>query len=1101
MTQQRLHHRVFIASPSDVSAERQAVQEVIEDVNRLIGREKGVHLEPYLWEIDALPSLARPQDVINPELDDASIIVVIFWSKIGTPTGDAISGTMEELMRSIERHQKTGKPHVMVYFCSRAPELHTAAQIEQYMNVAKLKEAYPGLSQSYDTTDDFKKIMRENLSKTIDIVAGDFNPFDEDDNSNEEPILPDELQRYFNQVKATCGHIVLTGLLSDKSSPTVPLDEVYVSLSVTRPNLHIKPSSKQKSGKRVAAARIAGMINKQAESLKELSPSLADHFKDALIDEGVPKSDAEDQDSLSTAFRRVTELPAPVSTEQVRDALSTLSIEDAFRRAQHLLVEGIPGSGKSTILMHIAIALTKAHQGDQRAAEQLGYQAPYPIPVFVPLRQFWRWYRSRPETDRMFQSAQQLTEFLKAFLGPYLPAVDRIVPALERGDFVLLLDGMDEIPDLPGRGIAARIIADFIQQFSECGFVLTSRPAGLNPEVHAALSNDKDLAHCNVRPLNEIQIRIFIQAWYRALITNPEDASRRAAELIDRIGDNARVAELTRTPILLTAIAVVHQTRGELPERRADLYEHCVRAMCSRWDLAKGDEGRDLAGALDEYQKLGLFEEIAVAVHQNGSDAKSIERGPLLDLLVRHTPTLNGEAQVRARCETLLEELVDRTGLIIPDGDISYRFQHLSFQEYLVVRYISDRVENQINFLLERLLDPWWREVVLMSPAYKAMYATVEALRMIKDLAAGVENFESRDDQAKAYGLLSQALLDLRQYRVRGIDQAANDMAKVLLPVLEDPEQPGDVAARAEIAQALGFAPDPRLIESRSWQTVPAGSYPKTIGPSENKKPIQHSIEVSEFQISRWPVTVGEYRRFIDDGGYSESKWWSIRDWSFLQERQIEAPAFWEQQIDEAPNYPVVGVSWAEAMAYCAWLQSTATSSKLQGKLQIRLPTEAEWEIAACGGDVLLDAVKNEMPDRLFPWGHEWETKRANIADEEWLGALSPVGCFPAGHGPYDLWDQIGNVWEWCIDWYRVSDADDDTVRDPCVISEADASTVATLDYDLQSVRAKTRVIKGGGFRTAANEAEIRSRARAHPWCRQEDVGFRCVASSVDYLG
>jgi formylglycine-generating enzyme required for sulfatase activity len=1103
MGEQRIHHRVFIASPSDVKQERQAVEDVIREVNRLVGRDKGIYLEPYLWEIDALPSYGRPQDLINPDVDSSSIIVVIFWSKVGTPTGEAMSGTLEELDRSIKRYMETGEPHVMVYFCSRQPpELNSSIKIEQWAEVMKLKEEYSGkgICKTYETTEDFKDIMRDNLSRIINTVAGqddvDVDVPDLEDAG--EPITSAELQRYFNQVRATCGQIVLTGLLSDKSSPTVPLDDVYVSLSVTRPNLSPKKRSAARSGpgRRTAGARIAGRLQSAEAIDLEKSEDLKEDLIQALVDEGVPREDAENSDSIDTALRRVSELDRPPSTEQVRDAIATLSIEDAFRRCQHLLVEGIPGSGKSTILMHITMALVKAHQGDDRAARLLGFSSPFPVPVFVPLRYFWRWFHGRPDQDRMFQHAEQLVDFLIEFLGPYVPRVDWIVPALERGEFVVLFDGMDEVPDLPGRGIVARIILDFVQRFTNCRFALTSRPAGLSAQVINALSSDQRLAHCKVRPLNELQIRSFVQAWYRALMSDPREAERRAFELIDRIKSNPRVGELTETPILLTAIAVVHQTRGELPERRADLYEHCVRAMCSRWDLAKGEEGRALAGVLDEYQKLGLFEEVAASIHQNGSDARVIERGPLLDIILRHLPGDAGHKPARAKGEALLEDLVDRTGLIIPDGEISYRFQHLSFQEYLVVRYISDRVEDQVSFLLDRLLDPWWREIVLMSPAYKAMYATVEARAMIERLADGVNRFKSPDDRAEAYGLLSRALLDLCQYRVRDIKKTVNGLADSLVPILNDTSQPGGLAARVQIAKALGLAGDPRLADGQMWQEVPGGKCFLVEDDSESNN-VDRSFDVSDFLICRWPVTVGEYKSFVDSGGYRERKWWSPSDWDFLKERDIQGPLDWEEQIENVPNVPVVGVSWPEANAYAAWLRTQL--SGLDQSLTLRLPTEAEWVLAARGAYQLNTGTENPMPRRVYSWGDVWAEKHANCGGDNFLGELCPVGCFPAGNGPYGVWDQIGNIWEWCLDWHAARFPTMSSERDPVVISEEDATVVVTQDFDGESVNATARVAKGGSFTSDPSESTINQRIRVQPWFRQNDLGFRCAASRVKH--
>src|SRR5262249_31964594 len=170
--------------------------------------------------------------------------------------------------------------------------------------------------------------------------------------------------------------------------------------------------------------------------------------------------------------------------------------------------------------------------------------------------------------------------YLRLTLTPYIGSSGWLRTALEDGSFTLLLDGMDEIPDEIVRRRVASIIRDFVRRYKNCRVALTSRPAGLTPAVLQQLRAGGRLAHCEMRPLDQNQMSRFIQAWYRALVTDPHEAQRRAQGLIKRIEASPRVAELAQIPILLTAVAVVHQTRGDLPERRADLYEHCIRALC-----------------------------------------------------------------------------------------------------------------------------------------------------------------------------------------------------------------------------------------------------------------------------------------------------------------------------------------------------------------------------------------------------------------------------------------------------------------------------------------------------------------------------------------
>jgi formylglycine-generating enzyme required for sulfatase activity len=139
----------------------------------------------------------------------------------------------------------------------------------------------------------------------------------------------------------------------------------------------------------------------------------------------------------------------------------------------------------------------------------------------------------------------------------------------------------------------------------------------------------------------------------------------------------------------------------------------------------------------------------------------------------------------------------------------------------------------------------------------------------------------------------------------------------------------------------------------------------------------QHRVWLDAYYADVYPVTVRQYRVFCQASGRG----------------MPEAP-FWGGWLDD---HPVVNVSWHDAVAYCEWA----------GK---RLLTEAEWEKAARGVD-----------GRIWPWGNEWDGRAAHCDYQhhcEWSGKTAPVGSHSGGVSPYGCHDLIGNVWEWCADWY-----------------------------------------------------------------------------------
>ena len=161
---------VMIASPGDVSAERDIVREVIHDWNDVNAASAGVMLSPRGWDTHASPELGtRAQDLINTRvLRDCDLLIGVFWTRLGTPTGKADSGTVEE----VEEHIAAGKP-AMIYFSSKpvAPE---SIDAEQYRKVKDFRDRCRsrGLIESFDSENEF----RQKLSKQLAICIAN-NPY------------------------------------------------------------------------------------------------------------------------------------------------------------------------------------------------------------------------------------------------------------------------------------------------------------------------------------------------------------------------------------------------------------------------------------------------------------------------------------------------------------------------------------------------------------------------------------------------------------------------------------------------------------------------------------------------------------------------------------------------------------------------------------------------------------------------------------------------------------------------------------------------------------------------------------------------------------
>ena len=237
----------------------------------------------------------------------------------------------------------------------------------------------------------------------------------------------------------------------------------------------------------------------------------------------------------------------------------------------------------------------------------------------------------------------------------------------------------------------------------------------------------------------------------------------------------------------------------------------------------------------------------------------------------------------------------------------------------------------------------------------------------------------------------------------------------------------------------------------------------------DNEKPA-HQVFLQNYAIDRAPVTNREFLEFMSDGGYRDYRWWFSEAWEVVTKEQWQSPLYWEvhdgqwmirdfdglQAAESKAHEPVSHVSYYEASAYAKWA----------GK---RLPTEAEWEKAAC-----FDPTSGEK--RVFPWGDTLpDQSETNLLESE-LWGVAPVGAFPGGQSPYGCQQMIGDVWEW---------TSSDYVPYPGFKSEFD-------EYN-DKWFVNQKVLRGGSYATP--QIHIRSSYRNffHAHERWMISGFRCA--------
>lgn len=227
---------------------------------------------------------------------------------------------------------------------------------------------------------------------------------------------------------------------------------------------------------------------------------------------------------------------------------------------------------------------------------------------------------------------------------------------------------------------------------------------------------------------------------------------------------------------------------------------------------------------------------------------------------------------------------------------------------------------------------------------------------------------------------------------------------------------------------------------------VPAGEFRMGSEADEDSQPV-HPVRLAGFWIGRFEVTHAQYDRFMTATGRP-------------------APSHWTSPRFSKAEQPVVGVTYDDAAAFCAWAGG-------------RLPTEAEWEYAARGTD-----------GRLYPWGHEApDRRRAVFHLDIGFDATMPVGSAPEGASPFGALDMAGNVFEWCADWY-----DPEYYRTS--LRENPTGPSAPLPGTAQ------RAIRGGAWISLPDACRATARGKYPPGSRSLLVGFRVarlVVPAVTY--
>jgi formylglycine-generating enzyme required for sulfatase activity len=851
------------------------------------------------------------------------------------------------------------------------------------------------------------------------------------------------------------GGSVVAGDLTLEESTFVGRDQITIERAET---VHIDDRGKEAEGKeaeREECALRAYLERLAAESnvlhLRGMDPKAADVTSQETMSLAAVYTELDTERRaapLGTAEVIMRKEQAKGAEPQYRP----VSALEAASRFDRLVLLGDPGAGKSTFVSHLAFHLSRALLNDGDLDRLHGWSRDPLIPIRVVLRDAVTSadLEERGTAEALWRIiAQNLTE---ADLSDAVPALRERLD----GEAMLLLDGLDEV-DSEARQWVVDAVEDFALTHQVTPVLVTCRVYAYQ-ESKWRLSGFEE---ATLAPFGEEKIDHFITAWYTEVARLGQMSAAEAGERARRLRDAVRRPDLrllAPSPLLLTMMALLHSSWGRLPADRVQLYSEIVELLLARWEQSRlGREALTRAQISPRNLRFAL-EEVAYRAHRRQAEGEGT--ADVAESLLRQVfqGYLEGDWN---RAGDAIRYVRERAGLLLERKPRVYAFPHRTLQEYLAGCHLAVRDDFAVRAAdLLREDETRWREPFLL-----AVGKTGRAENRVGLALAAVDELCPRDcveppDVEWAWRcawLAGEALVEIGVERLRQrepwtvrLERVAGWLARLLEAGALAPVE------RAGAGRVLAQLGDPRDLDTVVF--VPGG--PFLMGSDEedeqaydDERP-QHTVEVAEFSIGKYPVTNSQYAHFIDSGGYDERRYWTEIGWAWrtgarepdlslitdqdLRERYAEwlarrppgrrdGPFWWHDPRWNLPNHPVVGVCWYEALAYTRWL------ADLTGR-PCRPPTEAEWEKAARGP---VPSEVEETDRRIYPWGDAWAEDHANTSEAE-VGRTTVVGAFPNGASPCGALDMSGNVLEWCSSAgyseapypYRADDGREDLERE-----------------------------------------------------------------------
>ncbi|NDJ78730.1 MAG: DUF4062 domain-containing protein, partial [Chloroflexi bacterium] len=570
---------------------------------------------------------------------------------------------------------------------------------------------------------------------------------------------------------------------------------------------------------------------------------------------------------------------------------SSLSAMEAASHYSHLVVLGDPGSGKSTFVNFLALGLaghwTEADNGWLEHLQDQGWEHDALLPVRVILRDF---AQDMGETAT-HGTAQSLMGHIERMLGrcDCPGAITAVRDAMNSGQALLMLDGLDEVPGDKRETVRNAVTATM--RVYPCRVLITCRILSYaNTEWQIPETEAVTLA-----PFDEDKIIQFVEAWYTASAAlgniARDQAQARINDLTSAVRDR-RLQDMASNPMLLTVMAIVHNHRGALPRETARLYQECVEILMWKW---KPDAARHLREELeldDESDLYRILWQIAYEAHEHQGGHDEAADIPKSDVMaIAAEDHLEGDY---AKAQRFCDYVEERAGLLVGRGGVDrqrhmYAFPHRTFQEFLAGCHIADHVDF-VEIIGEKAgLGASWREVVLLATGHMVFNKT-DRNQPIAAAQYILTPEPTTEEDWQAVWLTGEMLLLIGRQTVEkhriGVQVLELARARLADLVTNGHLEPVERAAAGRTLSQLG---DPRpgldLNENGVPDVVWSGQVeagPFQMGGDSAAYNAWDGAEFNlkyDYWIAHYPVTYAQYAAFVAAGGYQERAYWTDAGW------------------------------------------------------------------------------------------------------------------------------------------------------------------------------------------------------------------------------